>query len=112
MSVIFPDGATAVSNPANTDKILGARTSDGKIISIAYSVFRAGLQATLSSGVNIKTINGESILGAGNITISGGGGGSPTTRFLMFTTLLVEKQISTTILAQTYTRPQIKVFLI
>ena len=33
-------------------------------------------QDTLVSGTNIKTINGESILGSGNITISGGSGGS------------------------------------
>jgi hypothetical protein len=33
-------------------------------------------QDTLKSGENIKTINGESILGSGNITISGGGGTS------------------------------------
>lgn len=31
-------------------------------------------QATLVSGTNIKTINNESILGSGNISISGGGG--------------------------------------
>ena len=34
-----------------------------------------GKQATLVSGTNIKTINNESILGSGNITIQGGGGG-------------------------------------
>jgi hypothetical protein len=33
-------------------------------------------QDQLVSGTNIKTINGESILGSGNITISGGGGGA------------------------------------
>ncbi len=32
-------------------------------------------QATLVSGTNIKTINGTSILGAGNIVVDGGGGG-------------------------------------
>ena len=32
-------------------------------------------QDTLVSGTNIKTINNESILGSGNITIQGGGGG-------------------------------------
>lgn len=32
-------------------------------------------QDTLVSGVNIKTINGASLLGSGNIVISGGGGG-------------------------------------
>jgi hypothetical protein len=33
-------------------------------------------QSTLVSGTNIKTINGNSLLGSGNIVISGGGGGS------------------------------------
>lgn len=32
-----------------------------------------GKQDTLVSGTNIKTINGESVLGSGNITIQGGG---------------------------------------
>lgn len=34
-----------------------------------------GKQDKLVSGTNIKTINGESILGSGNISISGGSGG-------------------------------------
>ena len=33
-------------------------------------------QSALVSGTNIKTVNGESLLGSGNITISGGGGGA------------------------------------
>lgn len=33
-------------------------------------------QEKLISGVNLKTINNNSLLGAGNITIEGGGGGS------------------------------------
>lgn len=33
-------------------------------------------QDALVSGTNIKTINGESILGSGDITVGGGGGGS------------------------------------
>lgn len=42
------------------------------------SELNAGLAAkqnTLVSGTNIKTINSQSLLGSGNITISGGGGG-------------------------------------
>lgn len=35
-----------------------------------------GKQDTLESGTNIKTINNQSILGSGNITIQGGGGTS------------------------------------
>jgi len=37
-----------------------------------------GKQATLVSGANIKTINGTTILGAGDLVISGGGGGAST----------------------------------
>lgn len=36
-----------------------------------------GKQDTLISGTNIKTINNQSILGSGNITIQGGGEVSP-----------------------------------
>lgn len=42
----------------------------------ADAITKMELQPILSSGKNIKTINGESILGSGNITISGGGGAS------------------------------------
>lgn len=35
----------------------------------------SGKQDALVSGTNIKTINNQSLLGSGNITISGGGGG-------------------------------------
>lgn len=38
----------------------------------------SGKQDALISGTNIKTINNESILGSGNITISGGSGGGDT----------------------------------
>ena len=37
----------------------------------------SGKQATLVSGTNIKTINNTSLLGSGDITISGGGGDIP-----------------------------------
>ena len=40
-----------------------------------YQSDMAGKQNTLVSGSNIKTINGQSLLGSGNITIQGGGGG-------------------------------------
>lgn len=39
-------------------------------------------QDTLVSGTNIKTINNTSILGSGDITISGGGGGVKTYHFI------------------------------
>lgn len=37
-------------------------------------------QDALTSGTNIKTINGQSLLGSGNITISGGGGSGDVTK--------------------------------
>jgi hypothetical protein len=42
--------------------------------SVNGSTGAVAVQATLVSGTNIKTINSESLLGSGNITISGSGG--------------------------------------
>ena len=57
-TVVVMDGTTAGGTPLATEANLAAK------------------QATLVSGTNIKTINGTSILGSGNISISGGGGSS------------------------------------
>lgn len=38
-----------------------------------YTASEVGAQPTLVSGTNIKTINGDSILGSGNLVVSGGG---------------------------------------
>lgn len=43
-----------------------------------YNIKDSNAQETLVSGTNIKTINNESILGSGNITIQGGSGGGET----------------------------------
>ena len=44
------------------------------VTSETFTSALAGKQDTLVSGTNIKTINGQSILGEGNIEIQGGGG--------------------------------------
>ena len=49
-------------------------TDDGYLTSTDFAEF-AGKQQALVSGTNIKTINNQSLLGAGNLTI--GGSGSP-----------------------------------
>lgn len=54
----------------NGDIYFNDGTSDVKLQEVLN-----GKQDTLVSGTNIKTINNESILGSGNITIQGGGGG-------------------------------------
>lgn len=75
--LIFPDGASGVSNPIGSEKIMAAKAGNGKIIYILVSDLIKGLatvnamtayQPKLTSGVNIKMINGQSILGSGEIT--------------------------------------------
>lgn len=49
----------------------GTNTGDNAVNSL-YSGLASSKQDTLVSGINIKTINGNSVLGSGNLTISGG----------------------------------------
>lgn len=62
------------------DSIREATGETGSINAQSFSTRITGLgtgkQDKLVSGENIKTINGESILGSGDIEIVGGGGGS------------------------------------
>lgn len=57
----------------STDTTLGGASPSDEIVSSqkAISTALATKQATLVSGTNIKTVNGNSLLGSGNITISG-----------------------------------------
>ena len=48
------------------------RSSDTAAILAAYQAALSARQVTLVSGTNIKTINGSSVLGSGNLTVSGG----------------------------------------
>lgn len=50
-------------------------TSENAIANSTVSRALAEKQERLMDGVNIKTINGQNVLGRGNITIEGGGGG-------------------------------------
>ncbi len=60
-------GAITLNIPAATSGV------DGYLTSTNWSTFN-GKQPELQSGVNIKTINSNSILGSGDLVISGGGG--------------------------------------
>lgn len=73
-----------ISNPSLDDILLIVVTEQNingfsklRNLPLADSVLQAlnAKQAVLVSGQNIKTINGLSLLGSGNISISGGGGG-------------------------------------
>lgn len=71
-------GVTAVdptSGPVETDFFIPTKTSE--LTNDSGFITEAALatkQDTLVSGTNIKTINNQSLLGGGNINISGGGG--------------------------------------
>lgn len=75
-----PSWAKASTKPSYTASEVGAvptsRTVNGKALSsnINLDASDVGAQPTLVSGTNIKTVNNESLLGSGNITIQGGAG--------------------------------------
>lgn len=63
-------GVTKLSSATNSTSTTLAATASA--VKAAYDLAN-GKQDTLVSGTNIKTINGASILGSGDITIEGGG---------------------------------------
>ena len=63
-----------VATEPYVDAALSGKADTSAVTAVQQSL--SGKQDTLVSGTNIKTINNESILGSGNITISGGGGQS------------------------------------
>lgn len=66
--LLAPAQFTILSNTSGTN------TGDNAVNSL-YSGLASSKQDTLISGTNIKTVNGESILGSGNISVAGGGAG-------------------------------------
>lgn len=64
-------GVTKLSSATNSTSTTLAATASA--VKVAYDLAN-GKQDKLVSGTNIKTINGTSILGSGNIVISGEGG--------------------------------------
>ena len=65
--------STALASKADTAATYTKTETDNAITAATSTK-----QDTLVSGTNIKTINGETLLGEGNITIEGGGGGGGT----------------------------------
>lgn len=66
-------GVTKLSSATNSSSTSLAATPSA--VKAAYDLAK-GKQDKLTSGTNIKTVNGQSLLGSGDITISGGSGGS------------------------------------
>jgi hypothetical protein len=66
--------ATAITKRATKGSALTISEMDTNLQNLADAV--DSKQAALVSGTNIKTLNGSSILGSGDVVITGGGGGS------------------------------------
>ena len=65
---------SAYVNPTKVTSWSGTPSDDNVASEKLIKDSLDGKQASLVSGTNIKTINNESLLGSGNISISGGGG--------------------------------------
>lgn len=73
-SVDLPLGSMVVNGTYNNEtKKIELILQNGNKVEFSVADLVDGLQPTLVSGTNIKTINGETVLGSGNITIQGGG---------------------------------------
>ena len=83
------------SQDVETDKLSVTKYPSVKAL---YDWAVGKFQSILVSGTNIKTINGDSILGSGDITISGGGGVAITVRKISTNTTIAESDNGTVIL--------------
>lgn len=73
MAVKFSDFTSSGLN--STGFIVGYDSGTNQNIRIPKSTLDSTYQPTLISGTNIKTINGSSVLGSGDLIVSGGTGG-------------------------------------
>ena len=77
--------STALESKADTATTYTKTETDNAITAATSTK-----QDTLVSGTNIKTINGETLLGSGNIEIQGGGGGLTEDDELLISTALTD----------------------
>ena len=88
----WSDGDTLYLSQGTAGRLTKTKPTSGIVCKVGYVEYAhatqgrifvhvenfAGLQETLVSGTNIKTLNGTSLLGSGDIVISGGGSGTTT----------------------------------
>ena len=95
-------GASPTINVLMETKVIGDRvqvdsqlseTSENAIQNKAVTEALGDKQDVLVSGENIKTINGQSLLGKGNIVIKGGEGGGAGLQYAVERTVHVNKEI-------------------
>lgn len=82
-SVTYTDSGIVIDVSNKADKVTNATSGNFAALDANGNLTDSGhkssdYQTTLISGTNIKTINNESLLGSGNITISAGGSGTVT----------------------------------
>lgn len=91
-SETWADGDTLYLSQVTAGRLTKTKPTSGIVCKVGYVEYAhatqgrifvhvenfAGLQETLVSGTNIKTLNGTSLLGSGDIVISGGGSGTTT----------------------------------
>lgn len=92
-------GVTKLSSATNSTSTAMAATPAA--VKAAYD-HASSKQDALVSGTNIKTINGESILGSGDITVGGGGGGGTLTDTYDSSTKTLTLGLSSGSLTDTY----------
>lgn len=68
------EGANAYTHPDNHPASIIAQDADNRFVTDDEKTTWNAKQAALVSGTNIKTINGESLLGGGDLVVAGGGG--------------------------------------
>ena len=68
-------GANAYTHPDNHSASIITQDENNRFVSDAEKAAWNAKQDTLISGTNLKTINGESLLGGGDLVVAGGGGG-------------------------------------
>jgi hypothetical protein len=72
LGAITPSSVASVGTVTGSN-LSGTNTGDNAVNTL-YSGLAASKQDTLVSATNIKTINGSSILGSGDLVVSGGSG--------------------------------------
>lgn len=67
---------SSYTHPANHPPSIITQDASNRFVTDSEKSTWNGKQAALVSGTNIKTINGTTILGSGDLTVAGGGGGT------------------------------------
>jgi hypothetical protein len=71
-------GANAYTHPDNHPASIITQDENNRFVTDNEKLAWDAKQDALVSGTNIKTINGESLLGKGDVVVTGSGGGGPT----------------------------------